>query len=80
MNEQLRKYLLSLNCTVINPIMAKLGSKEVVGWYCKSSSTLRKEQHLKLIEKYIADNRIEYYLTEGADDREEFSIYINKTQ
>ncbi len=75
MDEALKKYILSLNCSIINDILAKLGSKEVVGFYCKSSSILRKPEHLKLIEKYIAENNLEYYLTEAADDRTEFSIY-----
>lgn len=76
MDEALRKYIVSLNCTVINPILAKLGSKEVVGWYCKSTSTLRKLEHLKLIEKFIEENKLNYYISEGTDDREHFSIYI----
>lgn len=78
MNEQLRKYLVSLSCKVINPVLAKLGSKEVVGWHCKSSSVLRKEYHLKEINKFISVNKIDYYILEGAENKAEFFIYINK--
>lgn len=76
MNEELRKYILSLNCRVVNPIMEKLGSSEVCGWYCNSTSILRKTEHLKLIETFIEKNKIDCYVSESADDRTEFSIYI----
>lgn len=78
MNEQLKKYILSLNCKIINHILSKLGSTEVCGWYCKSSSILRKEHHLKEIEKFIKENEIEYYISDSAENRSEFSIFINK--
>ena len=77
MNEALRKYIVSLNCTVVNPILAKLGSSEVVGFYCKSTSILRKPEHLKLIKNFIAENKIDYHLFENESDRTEFSIYKN---
>lgn len=77
MNEQLRQYIISMNCKIINPIVAKLGSQEVVGWHCKSTSTLRKPIHLKEIGKFIEENKLNYNISDGAYNREEFSIYIN---
>jgi len=77
MNEDLRKYILSLNCSIINPILAKLGSKEVVGWYCTSTSILRKEKHLKGIEKLIKEKNIDCYVSEIEKNKNEFIIYIN---
>jgi len=78
MEQSLRKYLLSLNCEIINPIKKSLTNNEVVGWYCKSSSRLRKEHHLREIKKFIKENNIDYYVTDGADNLAEFFIYINQ--
>ena len=77
MDEALRKYIVSLNCKIINPILAKIGSKEIVGWHCKSTSTLRKPFHLKEVDKFIQKNNLNYNLLTGAENRTEFSIYIN---
>ena len=46
----LKIYISDLNCTVINPIKASLTDDTVVGFYCKSTSILRKDEHLLLIE------------------------------
>ena len=78
MNEQLRKYLLSLNCTIINPIRKSLTDSTTVGWYCKSSSVLRKDEHLGLIKKFIKENEIDCYISDSAENRSEFIIFINK--
>lgn len=77
MDEALRKYIVSLNCTIINPIKASLTDSTVVGWHCKSTSTLRKPIHLKEIGKFIEKNKLNYNISDGAYNREEFSIYIN---
>lgn len=76
MNESLKKYLLSLNCHIINPIKASLTDDTIVGFYCDSTSILRKPEHLKLIERFIEKNKLDYYISDSADNRTEFSIYI----
>lgn len=78
MNETLKKYLSSLNCTVINPIKKSLGDETIVGWFCKSPNILRKNKHMELIENFIQTNQINYTLTEYNDSKAEFFIYINR--
>ncbi len=75
MNPELRKYLLSLNCTVINPVLERLGSMNEVGWHCKSSNRLRVEDNLKKIRSYILENKLDYYIEEGNEYTAEFFIY-----
>ena len=74
MNENLHKYLLGLNCSVINPIKASITSNIIVGYHCNSSSVFRKEEHIKLIRKFISENKIEYHIEPGADHLSGFFI------
>ena len=76
MNESLHKYLLSLNCKVVNPVYKKLGGKEIVGHYCKSTSILRKEDHLNKIKSFILENKIDCLVTEGNERTPGFFIYL----
>jgi hypothetical protein len=75
MNPELKKYLSDLNCKIINPVLERLGSSKEIGWYLKSTSNLRKDHHLELIQSFIEDNFLEYYLVDGSNT--EFFIYKN---
>ena len=80
MNEALKKFLLSLNCTVINPVKKSLTDKTVIGWHCKSTSRLRKQQHLLSIKGFLETepDMEAYYLEEGNQYTAEFFIYIHQ--
>lgn len=79
MNEQLKKFMISLNCTIINPVKKSLTNNTVVGWHCKSTSVLRKDEHLEKIEAFISENEIGYYISGSSENTATFFIYINKS-
>ena len=76
-NEKLHALLLSLNCKIINSVKKGLRDSEVVGWFCKSTSNLRKPYHLKTISKFISDNNIQCYLEDIENSKTRFFIYVN---
>ena len=77
MNESLKSYLFSLGCIIINPVKKSLTDITVIGWYCKSTSVLKKDQHIEKIQTFITENEIEYFISEGDDTTATFFIYIN---
>ena len=76
MDELLEKLLLSLNCCIINPIAASYKDKTTIGWYCKSTSLLRKSEHLKQIQQHINQKKLPYYISDS-EHSIDFFIYIN---
>jgi hypothetical protein len=74
MNELLKQLLLSMNCTIINPMAASITNKTTVGWYCKSTSLLRKSTHLEIIQQHITENK----LPSDSEQTINFFIYITK--
>lgn len=79
MNEGLKEFLLSLNCTVINSVKKSLMDNTVVGYHCKSTSVLRKYEHLQKIEAFILENKLPYYISGSNENTATFFIYANKT-
>lgn len=76
MNEHLKKFLISLNCKIINPVKKSLTNSTVVGWHCKSTTIFRKDEHIQKIESFISENKIEYYISGTSENTAEFFIYI----
>lgn len=76
MNQQLHDFLLSLNCRIVNPILEKFGSKNEIGYYCKSTSLPRVDKHLVAIRKYIRENKLPYHLVDD-ETTTDFFIYKN---
>ena len=75
MNEGLHDLIVSMNCTIINPVQKSLTDKTTCGWHLKSTSNLRKDYHLKEIEKHILENKLNYTLVDSGNN--EFFIYLN---
>lgn len=77
MDEALEKYILSLNCTIINQINASKYDKTPAGWYCSVEDKIDKQKNLKDIETFISKNNFNYHVSKIELNIKEFIIYIN---
>ncbi|MES2382347.1 MAG: hypothetical protein V4538_14975 [Bacteroidota bacterium] len=73
MNPELKSYIISFNCKIINEVKKSLTNNEVVGWLIKSTSLPRKDYHLEKINKFIKENKLDYYISDYSGI--EFFIY-----